>query len=241
MYITLKNLLIRNFANRLGLIIEDVSVKGNDLIKVLHSSREDKYKNNIFYVQFQTFLLAANLFGPKVDNLYTHSEEVISNSLSNLEKWNHILYSNNIKSTEGSMVTYKGKMVDILKRKPANFTTALRFVEKEFSNVNVLEVGFNIGYGAYSFLSTIKNLSYTGVDICLHKSVIPASKLISKMFPKNDISFVYERSQNALEKLVEAKKMFNFIHIDGSHSYNDVKVDLILSDKLLEKKRDINY
>lgn len=124
---------------------------------------------------------------------------------------------------------------------------------KRYKPSSILEIGVDEGENAIQMISTLnrfmtqERINYTGVDlfsslmnqqIAKHEaSQIPKSKnavkkVLENKFPKLKFDLV-EGNSNIVLKDISTK--FEFIFIDGGHSYSTVKKDFELSEKLLDE------
>jgi predicted O-methyltransferase YrrM len=220
---------------RLGVIIRVSKDEQLTYTELLYDSLKFENRHSIYHNQAITWLLFANLFSHEiVINNYKHKKEEIQKGVQGLLDWERKLKKYNLASSEGSMITYKGKSNKLLHAKPANLVWAIKKVSEQFKKPEMLEIGFNLGFGAHCFLSNSANLAYTGIDINEHSDVMAASSLILENFPNHKIKFQWGPSCDILPQYVNINKEFQIIHIDGSHKLDDVRIDLSFCDKLLE-------
>tara|TARA_Y100001958_G_scaffold156915_1_gene150665 strand:- start:6092 stop:6862 length:771 start_codon:yes stop_codon:yes gene_type:complete len=100
------------------------------------------------------------------------------------------------------------------------------FLEKLSKNSKkILEVGFNGGHSAETFLKSNKNVTVTSVDIGFHHYVNFGYFYLRKKY-KNRIKLHIGDSTKVLPKLISKKYQFDLIFIDGGHEYQIVKSDL---------------
>lgn len=219
---------------RLGVIIRSHQGELPNYVDLLYHSLQFNNRHSIYHSQAMTWLLIANLFSKeKLIFNWKHKKSDIEKSVLGLLDWETDLKNNQLVSTEGSMITYKGTSNKILFAKPANIDRVTKKIIEQFEKPKILEIGVNLGFGAHLFLSNSQNLAYTGIDINEHRDVMAASSLLLKKFPSNEINFLWGSSCDVLSDLVNESKEFHIIHIDGSHELDDVRKDLTLSDKLL--------
>lgn len=98
----------------------------------------------------------------------------------------------------------------------------------------ILEIGFNGGHSSETFLESNNFLNVDSIDIGFHHYVNFGKYYLKKKFPKRFELFI-GKSSNVLPKLIEQKKIYDLIFIDGSHLYEDVVTDLELTKKLANK------
>jgi len=78
---------------------------------------------------------------------------------------------------------------------------------------NILEIGFNIGFSAVQWLELSK-AKLVSIDICRHPGTLPASKEVSKLYPKR-FEFINCDSTIVYPQIKDRK--FDLIFIDGNH------------------------
>ena len=82
----------------------------------------------------------------------------------------------------------------------------------------VLEIGFNTGVSAASFLSSRDDVYVISVDIGVHKYVHDCKKLINQQFPGRHTLLIGD-SKKIIPELIELKQIVpDLIFIDGGHS-----------------------
>ena len=98
----------------------------------------------------------------------------------------------------------------------------------------ILEIGFNGGHSSETFLESNEYSNVDSIDIGFHHYVKFGKYFLKNKFPKRFELFI-GKSSYVLPKLIEQKKTYDLIFIDGSHLYEDVVIDLELSKKLSNK------
>ena len=98
----------------------------------------------------------------------------------------------------------------------------------------ILEIGFNGGHSAETFLKSSENVIVHSVDIGFHHYVKFGYFYLKKKY-KDRIKIYYGDSTQVLPKLIRDKEQFDFVFIDGGHDYDIVKTDLFNSIILSEK------
>ncbi len=103
---------------------------------------------------------------------------------------------------------------------------------------NILEVGFNGGHSAETFLKSNKNVIVTSVDIGFHHYVNFGYFYLRKRY-KNRIKLYVGDSTKVLPKLISKNYQYDLIFIDGGHEYKIVKSDLVNSINLSDNETTI--
>lgn len=101
------------------------------------------------------------------------------------------------------------------------------YLVKEHNINSVLEIGFGRGYSTFCMAKAMTDFNIDGkittVDPFFNKELIYN---LSNIFPKewfNKIEFVNSTSDNFFQN--NSNKNYDFIYIDGDHTYNAVKKD----------------
>lgn len=89
---------------------------------------------------------------------------------------------------------------------------------------NVLEIGINGGHSALIMLTSNPKLEYYGFDIGMHPYVSRAVDFLSKNF--RNIHYIKGDSEKTLPNFVCSSK-FDVIHVDGNHSVEKARKDLV--------------
>ena len=105
---------------------------------------------SVTHHQFIIYLLLTNLFQkPRYFN--ECDIDSTTDTLSKLEYHQRLLEQNSIISKIGSLITYKNKINKLLLEKPSNINKALDYLAKKYNLFSILEIGFNLGFGAVLF------------------------------------------------------------------------------------------
>lgn len=125
-------------------------------------------------------------------------------------------------------------------------SSAVKFSEGEYLyNIikqnnfkKTLETGFGLGLSACHII-TATNSMHVGIDpfqINYHNCGL---KNVEKLGLKNNLEFYADYSHNVLPKLLNEKRKFDFIFIDGDHKYDGQFIDFYYADLLLEQNGNI--
>lgn len=90
---------------------------------------------------------------------------------------------------------------------------------------NALEIGFNAGHSALIMLLANPELSITSVDIGTHRYARPCYRILRNHFPER-VNVIFGDSQQVLPALRHNSKLFDLIHIDGSHNQSTANHDI---------------
>mgnify|MGYP005704681339 FL=1 len=89
---------------------------------------------------------------------------------------------------------------------------------------NILEIGFNFGHSAYTFMTIDPNIEYHSVDICQHKYTKPNFEKLSEIFGDR-FTFAEKNSRHLRPEDVEK---YDMVFVDGDHSTHGMSSDLNL-------------
>ena len=108
-----------------------------------------------------------------------------------------------------------------------------RALSRYSKDKNILEVGFNAGHSSETFLLSNDVSNITSVD---RRTLLLQDRLLffEEKF-SNRIKLIVEDSLTALEKLNESGNVYDLIFVDGNHSYEYAKKDLLNSRNLSDK------
>lgn len=115
----------------------------------------------------------------------------------------------------------------------ANQTVAAQFAHKRRQlaalakhKVNVMEIGFNAGHSAALMLYSNPDLRYRGIDIGWHKYTVPCAQFLAKVFPGR-VELTIGDSRSAYPYSFDKYADCDLIHIDGGHSLELFRIDLV--------------
>lgn len=105
--------------------------------------------------------------------------------------------------------------------------------------IHILEIGFNAGHSAVTFLSASKKVNVVSFDLSIHKYLKIGKKFIDRKFPNRHKLII----GNSLETIPQFYKdnpnfKFDLLFIDGNHEY-DFAIGDLLNCKLLAHKNSL--
>ena len=120
---------------------------------------------------------------------------------------------------------------------------------------NVMEIGFNAGHSADTFLKSNPDINLVSFDLGYHKYLPYAKKFIDEKYPGRH-KLILGNSLETLPKFVASgdKILFDLIFIDGGHDYDVPKSDMayslqlchpetiiIMDDYILDKRNVLDF
>ncbi len=126
---------------------------------------------------------------------------------------------------------------------PSNIkSSAIKFTEGEYLHKLIkennfkrtLETGFGLGLSAASII-TASQSKHVGIDPFQAHYDSYGLKNIEKLGLTSYLEFYAEPSHSALPKLLNEKRSFDFIFIDGDHKYDGQFIDFYYASLLIEK------
>ena len=114
-------------------------------------------------------------------------------------------------------------------------TSALKNLINNENILNVMEIGFNGGHSAETFLSNNPNIHLVSFDIGRHDYVKIGKEFIDKYYPNRHELIIGDSLITVPKYAADNIKKFDLIFVDGNHKYNAAKADLINCSKLAHK------
>lgn len=99
------------------------------------------------------------------------------------------------------------------------------------------EIGFNVGFSSYAFLSTHPQINIISFDLVEHAWTKAAKELIDERFPGRH-TLIYGDSRNTVPEFKQRNPAasFDLAFIDGGHDYEVAKADILNMRPLCEEK-----
>jgi len=102
--------------------------------------------------------------------------------------------------------------------------------------IDVMEIGFNAGHSADTFLKHNPQLTLTSFDIGGHDYVLPGKTYIDTTYPNRHTLLLGDSRSSVPNYIRENKgKTFDVIFIDGGHDYEVISFDIEHCKKLSHK------
>lgn len=135
----------------------------------------------------------------------------------------------------------EGALLDIAAIKNQS-AESLLYLEKRLNYVmllnqlapkNVLEVGFNFGYSASLILDAAPGAKLTSIDLAEHDYTKPSADILRTIYGER-LKNVWGDSREVMAALAFSKRTFDFVVIDGGHSYDIASSDITLGLEMLD-------
>ena len=178
-------------------------------------------------------------FRTRLKHRYFRFKKNILNLRLSIRTYSKYLKLKNSESLNYKNLTeyYKTNNIRILEGNSTESQLQSEFLNKyKESFTNVLEIGFNAGHSSEIFLGSNPNSKITSIDVGYWYYGKFGVEFLNNKFP-NRLKVIFKDSILALNDFstIPENKIFNFIYIDGNHSYdyayNDIKNCKKFSDK----------
>ena len=136
---------------------------------------------------------------------------------------NNYLASSGVTSIEGSSYGSPEQVKDLI-----SLTTK--------PNLKVMEIGFNAGHSAVTFLQNNKDLTLTSFDLGEHSYCKIAKEYVDALYPTRHTLIIGDSTISVPTYVRNHKdERFDIIFIDGGHEYKIAKADMENCFKLAHK------
>tara|TARA_Y100001958_G_C21098213_1_gene449069 strand:+ start:242 stop:976 length:735 start_codon:yes stop_codon:yes gene_type:complete len=178
----------------------------------VYNQKKIKFRTKVKHLYFKT---KRNILNQRL-NLKTIKKylELKNSSSINEETLESYYIYNNIQIIEGNS-TQSSEQKEYLKKYKVQFK-------------NILEIGFNAGHSSELFLDTNPNSVVTSIDLGYWYYCKFGIRYLEKKFP-NRFQIILKDSIKALRdyKTISEGTIFDFIYIDGNHSYEYAYNDIL--------------
>ena len=90
---------------------------------------------------------------------------------------------------------------------------------------NILEIGVNAGHSALIMLKANPNINYYGFDINYHNYTQKAVNYLKNKF--KNVNYIIGDSEKTIPKFNSSRIQFDLIHIDGGHTVDKARKDIM--------------
>jgi predicted O-methyltransferase YrrM len=99
------------------------------------------------------------------------------------------------------------------------------------------EIGFNAGFSSHALLEAHPDVRVISFDLCQHRSATTAKEIIDRRFPgRHTLICGDSRSSVPALKASSPALQFDLVFIDGGHTYEVAKADLLNMKELSSEK-----
>ncbi len=125
---------------------------------------------------------------------------------------------------------YKMQKINYFEGHTQQVPEQIKFLKNIVGNksiINVMEIGFNGGHSSEIFLSSNKNINLVSFDDASHEYVKLGKQFIDKNYFGRHELIIGDSLITVPEYSKKTNKKFDLIFIDGGHSYDISKGDLL--------------
>ena len=116
---------------------------------------------------------------------------------------------------------------------PSQLAFFAEFLDKDKQVRDILEIGFNAGFSAGTFLACRGNITVKSIDIGTHDYILLAQKCLENQYPGR-LQLVVGDSADVLPQLVRKNEKYDMIYVDGGHEKNTPYSDINFSLQLVK-------